>query len=112
MDWTPDHIAFLFDGVETYRLTAPGQPGGLWDMAGFQGDNIYKAGGAMAPWDQEFYLILSFGTGAWPFYSWCSPPAPWEEGSKDPRRQFWADREEWMAGWEQPWMIDYVRVYK
>ena len=47
-------IAFSVDGLEIYRLTAPGQvswddiiviilqPGGLWDMAGFEGEYIYK----------------------------------------------------------------------
>merc|ERR1719153_175570 len=47
VDWTEDYMAFSIDGEETYRLTAPGQPGGLFDFAGFEGENIYSSGGPM-----------------------------------------------------------------
>jgi len=112
MDWREDYMAFTFDGVETYRLTAPGQPGGLWDMAGFHGDNIYKSGGPMAPWDQPFQFIISLHAGVWPFYDYCDPPAPWGQGSKHKRREFWSARAEWEGLMEQPYMIDYIRLYK
>jgi len=112
LDWKETYIAFLFDGVETYRLTAPGQPGGLWDMAGFQGENIYQEGGPMAPWDQEFHFIISFSSGTWPFYDHCDPPAPWGHDSQDKKREFWHRREDWLPQWEQPFMIDYIRVFQ
>ena len=35
----------MSDGAEIYRLKAPGPDGGLWDYAGYSGDNIYKHGG-------------------------------------------------------------------
>merc|ERR1712215_330697 len=88
IDWTHDHLAYMIDGEEVYRLTAPGPPGGLWDLAGFEGDNIYAGGGPMAPFDRKFHFILSFGSGGWPFYDYCDPPAPWSRDSKTPRKQF------------------------
>jgi len=112
MDWKEDYIAFTFDGVESYRLTAPGPPGGLFDMAGFNGENIYREGGPLAPWDQPFHFIISLHAGNWPFYDYCHPPAPWAQNSKQKRREFWAARDDWEQMMKQPYMIDYVRVYQ
>ena len=66
----------------------------------------------MAPFDRRFHLILSAAFGGWPFYSHCSPPAPWDEDSSSPRRQFWEAREEWGPTWTQPFQVDYIRVYQ
>ena len=81
IDWTEQYLAFLIgktrpdtsqtrpinvlssDGSEIYRLTAPGPDGGLWHYAGYSGDNIYKHGGPLAPFDQPFYFILSAQSG-------------------------------------------------
>ena len=112
MDWTPDHIAFSIDGEETYRLTAPGEPGGLFNHAGFDGENIYSGGGPMAPFDEEFYFILSIQSGGWPFYDYCDPPAPWSPNSKSPKKEFWEARDTWLSSWKQPFTFDYIRVYK
>ena len=112
MDWTENHIAFSIDGEETYRLTAPGEPGGLFGFAGFEGNNIYSEGGPMAPFDQEFNFILSVQSGGWPFYDYCSPPAPWAQGSKSPKKELWAAKDQWLPSWQQPFTIDYIRVFK
>merc|ERR1712126_723019 len=47
IDWTENYLAYLIDGEEIYRLTAPGAPGGLFEYAGFKGHNIYADGGPM-----------------------------------------------------------------
>ena len=42
-DGRESHIVMRVDGRETWRLTAPGPPGGLWDMAGLEVANkIYS----------------------------------------------------------------------
>ena len=112
MDWTQEYIAFAIDGEETYRLSSTGEPGGLFDMAGFTGDNIYAQGGLLAPFDQEFYFILSVQSGGWPFYDHCNPPAPWKDGSESPKKEFWEAKDSWLSSWEQPFSIDYIRVYQ
>ena len=114
------------DGAETFRLTAPGPGGGLWDLAGFTGENIYRHGGPLAPFDRRFYFILSAqsgewllaslsdlgGAGGWPFSERCDPAAPWADQADTRRRQFWEARTEWLDSWDQPFSIDYVRVYQ
>ena len=112
IDWAEDHLAYSIDGEEIYHLTAPGPPGGLFEYAGFEGENIYAGGGPMAPFDKEFHFILSFGSGGWPFYDHCEPPAPWSSTSKSPRKEFWAARNDWFQSWQQPFTIDYIRVYQ
>jgi len=110
--WTEKYVAYRVDGEETYRMTAPGGNGSLWDMAGFEGDNIYASGGPMAPFDQEFYFILSSAFGGWPFSSTCSPPAPWDKDSTHPRREFWEAKDSWIEDWKQPFQVDYIRLYQ
>ena len=85
---------------------------GLFDFAGLDGENIYKTGGPLAPFDRDFYIILSAQSGHWPFYDNCSPPAPWSHKSRKPRREFWEARGSWFKTWTQPFTIDYIRVFQ
>jgi len=112
LEWNENFLAFSVDGEEIYRLEAPGPNGGLFDLAGLDGDNIYKSGGPMAPFDQNFYLIISAQSGGWPFKDSCDPPAPWDSDSPTKRREFWEARDSWFSSWTQPFSIDYIRVYQ
>ena len=47
----------------TFRLTAPGPPGGLFEYAGLPGANIWATGGPMAPFDTNFHFIISAQSG-------------------------------------------------
>ena len=96
---------------ETWRITPP--EGGMWEMGHFEGNNIYENGTRMAPFDEEFYFIISTMPGApWPFQENCEPHRPWNPDSEDPGKQFWETREEWMPSFTQPLMIDYIKVYQ
>ena len=83
LEWTEQYLAFIIgnqiihngeqplssialDGTEIHRLRAPGPEGGLWEAAGYSpAENIYRAGGPLAPFDTEFYFILSAQSGSW-----------------------------------------------
>ena len=85
----------------------------MWEYGGFEGDNIYENGTRMAPFDKEFYFILSSAPGIrWPFGDKCEPPRPWNPDSEDPGKQFWESREDWIKSFTQPFLIDYVKVYQ
>ena len=104
-------LIFRLDGIETRRITPP--EGGMWEFGGFEGDNIYKDGNIMAPFDQDFHFILSTAPGVvWPFSSKCDPPIPWDPESEDPGKQFWEAREEWISSFTQPFLIDYIKVFQ
>jgi len=113
--WTDTYLAFILDGNETRRI-APGE-GGMWEYGmengGFEGDNIYKNGTIMAPFDQDFYIIISTDPGRyWPYTTTTDPPTPWDPNSEDPCRQFWEARDSWLSSFTQPYLIDYVKVYQ
>ena len=81
-------------------------------MAGYSGENIYRGGTALAPFDREFYFILSAQSGGWPFNDYCEPAPPWRGNSETKRREFWEARDQWLHTWSQPFSIDYIRVYQ
>jgi len=112
LNWTQLYITFSVDGEEIYRLLAPGPPGGLFDYASLPGENIWAHGGPMAPFDTDFYFIISAQSGGWPFYDHCSPPAPWGKNSGVKRAEFYEARDSWFQSWRQPFSIDYIRVYQ
>ena len=62
--------------------------------------------------DPNSIAIDVYCAGGWPFYQHCSPPAPWDEHSPIKRRQFWESRDSWFSSWQQPFSIDYIRVYQ
>ena len=51
LKWTSSFIAFSVDDEEIGRVTPPG--GGFWQLGALQGENIWKDGSKMAPFDQE-----------------------------------------------------------
>ena len=102
---------FRLDGEETRRITPP--EGGMWELGNFTGPNIYEDGTIMAPFDEEFYFILSTAPGVmWPWSDNCDPLHPWDPESEDPGRQLWEARETWLPTFQQPFMIDYIKVYQ
>lgn len=62
--WTPTNVTFSVDG-EVLGIVAP-LVGGFWEMGGFANshlDNPWIGGTRMAPFDQEFYLIINLAVG-------------------------------------------------
>lgn len=55
MEWTPTYLKFSYDDKETVRIDAGN---GFWERANFTGENIWKNGTKMAPFDEEVNLQL------------------------------------------------------
>ncbi|GFN77511.1 beta-1,3-glucan-binding protein, partial [Plakobranchus ocellatus] len=58
LEWTPDHLTTFVDNQQIMRITP-----NFWQKGGFSGGNIWASGEKMAPFDQEFYLILNVAVG-------------------------------------------------
>lgn len=62
LEWTNKSIGFYLDGEEVGTIAPP--EGGFWKLGEFDknpgGENVWKDGGLMAPFDQEVKLILIF----------------------------------------------------
>ncbi|KAG5868028.1 hypothetical protein JTB14_026669 [Gonioctena quinquepunctata] len=64
LEWTEDKIVFSIDDEVTGTVTPPS--GGFWELGqlGSTGvDNPWKRNSKMAPFDQEFYLVLNLAVG-------------------------------------------------
>jgi len=83
MVWTPTQIQFSYDNQVMGVVDAGA---GFWDRGGpaFQNSgyvNPWNGGTLMAPFDQEFYIIMNVATGGTAFFvdSWVN-----EGGNRKP----------------------------
>ncbi|KAK6172291.1 hypothetical protein SNE40_015983 [Patella caerulea] len=115
LDWSPDHVILSVDGEVVSRMDIPDGTS-VWDKYNFNGTNPWARGAKIAPFDQEFYMILNvavggirgmFGEG----YVHYAYPKPWSQYDIDPLTPFWEHRNEWMPSWrgdDVAMIIDYV----
>jgi len=120
LEWTDQHIKYSVDGVETRTITPP--LGGFWQLGEFPNNMFNPWDGnsenpRMAPFDQDFYIILNLAVGG---TNGFFPDAvtgvrkPWSNTGGNAFAEFWAAKNEWYPTWTAPdadFQIDYVRVY-
>jgi len=120
VEWTDQHIKFILDGAEVKTITPPA--GGFWELGEF--DNALPnpwAGNAenprMAPFDQEYYIILNLAVGGTNGFfpdDVSGSRKPWNNAAGNAFSDFWAARNEWYPTWQgddASLLVDYVRVY-
>ncbi|XP_055606662.1 beta-1,3-glucan-binding protein-like [Uranotaenia lowii] len=124
LEWTPDHITFTVDGQVLRRIDAGS---GFWDRGNFQtssprSENPWVNRPAMAPFDQEFYILINLAVGG---TNGFFPDAaingnrgkPWSNTSPTAARDFWNGRGFWQPTWNtsrggsSSFLVDYVRVW-
>ncbi|XP_048775138.2 beta-1,3-glucan-binding protein-like isoform X2 [Ostrea edulis] len=126
LEWDENHIKVSFDGTEVMNASPP--PEGFWKLGELDKshiDNPYRyANNKMAPFDQEFFIIMNVavgGVGFFPDKNRNSPyPKPWTDKSEFTARDFWNHKSQWYPTWnpdqndgEQAAMqVDYIRVWK
>lgn len=122
MTWSPTGIAFSVDGV-VYNTVSVNS--GFWDRGGFASkapgtQNPWRYGSAMAPFDQEFYLLINLavgGTGFFPDDATNPGGKPWNNNSPTAATDFWNGRNQWLNTWNlngdkrASFQIDYVRIW-
>ncbi|KZM27353.1 hydrolase [Ascochyta rabiei] len=111
LEWNKDYI-FTYVGNRLkqvfYLDFKEKEP--FWQKGNFQGmatgngtlitNPWLKAGNAIAPFDQKFYLILNVAVGAqngW-FYD-GKYNKPWVDGSTSAARDFWKAKDQWLPTW-------------
>ncbi|KAJ8019722.1 Beta-1,3-glucan-binding protein [Holothuria leucospilota] len=107
LEWTTDSLTFYLNDVETLKV----DPGvnGFWDYGGFSADNPgidnpwVNSTNKLAPFDQEFYIILNVAVGGTGYFSDTftnSPhPKPWLNTSPTAAKDFWNARDIWYPTW-------------
>lgn len=118
--WTPNQLQFFYDNEHIGTIDAGT---GFWDRGSFWSsglENPWTQGTVMAPFDQEFYIIMNLAAGGTNYFAdsfTSNPPKPWSNGSPRASADFWEGR----SGWEPTWnrnrnedshmQVDYVRVW-
>jgi beta-glucanase (GH16 family) len=117
VDWLPSGIEFFIDNQSIGKVTPPA--GGFWELGGYQGDNIWKTGSKMAPFDKNFHFVLNVAVGGNYFPDGCvNIPfnKPWGMYEPVQMRPFWENRGQWLPTWnagteDNAMQVDYIRVY-
>jgi hypothetical protein len=74
----------------------------------------------MAPFDQDFYIIMNLAVGGTVFFAdhWQNSPfpKPWSNQSPRAAADFWEHRHQWFPTWnvetdQSHMVVDYVRVW-
>ncbi|XP_058818673.1 beta-1,3-glucan-binding protein-like [Topomyia yanbarensis] len=121
MEWTPDHITFSINDIETGTVKIGT---GFWARGNFNVtapglDNPWRYGTIMAPFDQEFYFRISLAVGGTDYFpdDEINPKKkPWSNDSPHPMTDFWNGKNDWLPTWnldenDVPLQVDYVRVW-
>lgn len=118
--WTSSGFIFYIDNEEVGAINPP--EGGFWEMGEFAStgvENPWKAGTKMAPFDQQFYLIINLAVGGVNYFSDENTNAggkPWSNESPTASSDFWGARSQWEPTWNREsdsshLIVDYVQVY-
>lgn len=125
LKWTPTSITFGIDDVDTGTISVDK---GFWDRGLFDTkapgvDNPWRLATKMAPFDQEFYLIMNLAVGGVNYFkeeAVNSPyEKPWKNNSPHPQTDFWNAREKWLPTWNlkenfskgASLQVDYVKIW-
>nr|AEE89455.1 beta-glucan recognition protein [Tapes literatus] len=121
--WDEDHISISIDDTEVLNVTPQTS---MWEFGELDKDGVenpWAAGTKMAPFDQEFFLILNVAIGGTGFFpdKFVSPVGkPWNDKSEFTARDFWNARGQWYPTWnpdknngeDAAMQVDYIRVWK
>nr|XP_022908360.1 beta-1,3-glucan-binding protein-like [Onthophagus taurus] len=102
LQWTPNEIKFFVDSEQIGTITPPA--GGFWELGGWGRNlhNPWEGKGLMAPFDQEFYIILNNAVGGVAFFpdDATNPGGkPWNNESPKASTDFWNGRNQWLPTW-------------
>ncbi|XP_030763973.1 beta-1,3-glucan-binding protein-like [Sitophilus oryzae] len=117
--WTPENITFLVDENSLGTVSPPS--GGFFELGKFSSNatNPWVNGTIMAPFDQDFYLIINLAVGGTHFFSDNNinqGGKPWSNNDTDPGLEFWNGKDQWLPTWDLQgntthFIVDYVKVW-
>lgn len=122
VEWTPDHIIFSVDDIITKQIEPEN---GFWKRGKFDKqfpgvDNTWETGTNMAPFDEEYFLLIQLTVGGiadFPDDAENFGGKPWKNYSPiSAAGDFWNGRKQWMPTWnftnlDNSLQIDYVRIW-
>lgn len=116
--WNETHMQTYIDEPSNVVLSVGTGPGSLWDQIGFNETtyaNPYEGASPMAPFDQEFYIIMNVAVGGTNgYFPDGQGNKPWANTSPHAMNDFWQGKNQWLPTWNgtaAAMQVDYVRVY-
>lgn len=119
--WTPEKIQFFVDEGVVGVVKAGN---GFWKRGNFSGSglpNLWQTGTKMAPFDEEFHIVINLAVGGTGYFSDSFKnedyKKPWSNKAPYPVRDFWNSRDQWLPTWnynktdDADLQVDYVRVW-
>jgi beta-glucanase (GH16 family) len=123
MQWTPDGMYTYYDNpnnkVLEWKFDKSFWTLGDFPTASTNGSTLTDpwpaAGNDVAPFDQEFFLILNVavgGTNGW----FNTPDMPWSNDADNARAEFWENRDDWLPTWgttdyDRGMVVDSVKMW-
>ncbi|KAH1027565.1 beta-1,3-glucan-binding protein [Dendroctonus ponderosae] len=119
--WNPEGFLFYIDDELLGTLNPPA--GGFWELGEFQNSgetNPWSSGSKMAPFDEQFHLIINLAIGAtngyFPDGTNNAGGKPWSNDSPTPMTDFWKGKTQWEPTWnrdtdESHLIVDYIQVF-
>ncbi|CAO1614614.1 unnamed protein product [Parajaminaea phylloscopi] len=123
LEWTPEGIYTWEQSpihkVFSYKFKQDFWTKGTFPTTSSNGTvlhNPWPQNSTAAPFNQEFFLILSVAVGGTNGY-FDQPDMPWSNNAENARRDFWAAKNTWYPTWPQDpakrgMVVDYVKVYQ
>ncbi|KAJ8912606.1 hypothetical protein NQ315_000475 [Exocentrus adspersus] len=120
LEWSPEEIIFYVDGEEIGKVSP--SDGGFWELGELNRtglNNPWTGCSKMAPFDQEFYIIINLAVGGIKWFPDDATNAggkPWNNKSPRAMSDFWEGLEQWLPTWkletdDTHLQIDHVRVW-
>lgn len=124
LGWTETTMEFSVDNTIIGFVNAT-ETGGFWNRGGFEEkepgrDNPWKHDTIMAPFDQEFFIIMNLAVGSTVYFGDDltneGHDKPWRNNDPFPMTDFWNAHDDWLPTWnrgteDSHLQVDYVRVY-
>ncbi|XP_046557192.1 LOW QUALITY PROTEIN: beta-1,3-glucan-binding protein-like [Haliotis rubra] len=122
LEWDENNMKFFLDG-ELILTVDPGKDG-FWKYGGYDKthfNNPWAGASKMAPFDQEFYIILNVAVGGQNYFSDnlvnAAYPKPWKDADST---AFWNARNLWTPTWKPTQnngegaalQVNYIKVWK
>lgn len=113
--------AYIRFGLDNEWFSTIKTAKGFFNRGDFAGPNPWQGGDLNAPFDREFYLVMSLAVGGRAYFPEFDNESgkPWINGASNSTRQFWEGRKQWLDTWNfdpdteqsSTLQVDYVRVY-
>ncbi|XP_058821626.1 beta-1,3-glucan-binding protein-like [Topomyia yanbarensis] len=124
LEWTPEFMKFSVDDEQLLLVE-----GNFWERGSFEErapgtPNPWISGEEMAPFDEEFYIIMNLAVGGSNGYfpdnaNNNGKVKPWANNSTTAMKEFWTAKDSWLPSWklaeqrskEASLQVDYVKVW-